>query len=65
MIEINRILAVCVLLSAFLLGCGDQSASNAHENEHKEQDLARCQQESGSHLWDMGKPTDRSKNEGF
>ncbi|MGP9808644.1 hypothetical protein ACT3TQ_09990 [Halomonas sp. AOP12-C2-37] len=65
MFEINRVMVACVLLSVFLLGCGEQSASNAPENECKKQEQVRCQEENVSHLWDMGKPTDRSKNEGF
>lgn len=65
MIEISRVLFIWVLVSAFLLGCGDQSDSTTPENECKEQGLVRCQEENVSHFWDMGKPTDRSKNEGF
>lgn len=65
MIEIIRVSIPYVFISAFLMGCGDQPTSDTPKNECKEQDLAQCQQENGSSLWDMGKPTDRSKNEGF
>ena len=67
MTEIIRVLIPYVFISAFLMGCGDQPTSDTPGKECKEQDLAQCQQENGSSssFWDMGKPTDRSKNEGF
>jgi hypothetical protein len=58
--NISRVFIVSTLASFVLVGCGENDGPKPATIN-----LTKDQREKGNCLWDMGEPTDRSKNKGF
>ncbi|MGP8291548.1 hypothetical protein ACT3OH_14880 [Vreelandella zhanjiangensis] len=63
--NITRVFIVSVLASFVLVGCGEDDGPKPATINCENPNLTKEQREEGSCLWDMGEPTDRSKNKGF
>jgi hypothetical protein len=48
-----------------MVGCGEDDGPKPATINCDNPNLTKEQREEGNCLWDMGEPTDRSKNKGF
>lgn len=63
--SITRIFIVSALVSIVLVGCGEEDGPKPTTINCATPELTKEQRVEGNCLWDMGDPTNRSKNEGF
>ncbi|HEJ9539454.1 TPA: hypothetical protein SMN08_000139 [Proteus mirabilis] len=63
--NITRVFIVSALASFALVGCGEDDGPKPATINCDNPNLTKEQREEGNCLWDMGEPTDRSKNKGF
>lgn len=63
--NIIRVFIVSVLASFVLVGCGEDGGPKPTTINCNNPNLTKDLREEGNCLWDMGEPTDRSKNKGF
>ncbi|GIB80094.1 hypothetical protein VCSRO19_2930 [Vibrio cholerae] len=63
--NITRVFIVSALASFVLVGCGESDGPKPATINCDNPNLTKEQREEGNFLWDMGEPTDRSKNKGF
>jgi entry exclusion lipoprotein TrbK len=63
--NITRVFIVSALASFVLVGCDEDDGPKPATINCDNPNLTKEQRKEGNCLWDMGKPTDRSKNKGF
>lgn len=63
--NITRVFIVSALASFVLVGCGEDYGPKPATIDCDNPNLTKEQRKEGHCFWDMGEPTDRSKNKGF
>lgn len=63
--KITRVFIVSALASFVLVGCGEGDGPKPAMSNCDNPNMMKEQREEGYCLWDMGEPTDRSKNKEF
>ncbi|EHR6473442.1 hypothetical protein KUK78_003037 [Vibrio parahaemolyticus] len=63
--NITRVFIVSALASFVLVGCGEDDGPKPAAINCDYPNLTKEQRGEENCLWDMGEPTDRSKNKGF
>lgn len=61
----NMAFITSLLVAVFLAGCSDEPETLAADIDCEDPGLTKEERQQGNCLWDMGQPTDRSKNQEF